>query len=65
MAQGQVIEPQPEKMSQDLHDMYIKKQRTNEIAGWIYLGSGAGKVSVRNLNFEKTKYMSVAVTMDF
>ena len=120
MAQGQVIEPQPEKTPQDLHDMYIKKQRTNEIAGWICLGSGVGMmigglstamnhlfsdgnegsglilagigfslvsvplfisagsnkrkarmslqgstVSVINLNFEKTKYMSVAVKIYF
>ena len=44
MVQGQVIEPQPEKTQQNLQDMYIKKHRTNKIAGWVCLGAGVGMI---------------------
>ncbi len=40
LANGQVIEPQPEKTPEQLYDFHIIKSKQNKTAAWICLGSG-------------------------
>jgi len=40
MANGQVIETQPEKTPEQLYDFHILKNKQNKTAAWICLGSG-------------------------
>ena len=44
MANGQQTEPTRSKSTQELHNDYIQKYKTNKTVGWVLLGSGVGMI---------------------
>ena len=40
LAQGQEIDNSSNKTPQEMHDMFMKKHKTNKLVGWIMVGSG-------------------------